>query len=73
MKNQVIFLYSVNYILLILFSGNRDVLKSLEVRNSILRVGFGILYDENVVLRRKLRLAEFENARLYNRMLNFEF
>ncbi len=43
------------------------------MRNSILRTGFDILYVQNVALRRKLRFAESENARLSNRMFNFDF
>jgi hypothetical protein len=39
----------------------------------VLRFGFERVYEENMVLRKKLRASERENRRLSNIMFSFEF
>ena len=50
-----------------------DSPKPLEMKIDVLRSGFERVYEENMVLRHKLRASERENRRLSNIMFNFEF
>ena len=61
------------YALYIVVSDYLNILRSLEVRLSILRYGFEQVYEENVILRRRLWEASRENSRLNNVMFSFDF
>jgi hypothetical protein len=54
-------------------AGLLELIENLGSRNELLRVGFGLLRAENIVLRRRLLDAENENRRLSNIMYNFKF
>ncbi len=50
-----------------------NISRSLETRLRILRHGFELVYEQNVILRRRLRAAARENRRLSNIMFKFDF